>query len=89
MHTSITRRTRTCAIAAAAVALAAAGTMGPAVADPNTTPGRPWPGGGENTNAIRSYEQLWSTLELIEGRAEASTSARRRSPPTPAERSPS
>ena len=72
MHTSITRRTRTCAIAAAAVALAAAGTMGPAVADPDTTPGGPWPQGGENTNAIRSYEQLWSTLESIEGRAQGS-----------------
>ena len=59
-------------LAAAAVALAAAGTMGPAVADPDTTPGGPWPQGGENTNAIRSYEQLWSTLESIEGRAQGS-----------------
>ena len=72
MHSSITRRTRTCALAAAAVALAAAGTMGPATADPPTTPGGPWPQGGENTNAIRSYEQLWSTLESIEGRAQGS-----------------
>ena len=45
MHSSITRRTRTCALAAAAVALAAAGTMGPATADPPTTPGGPWPQG--------------------------------------------
>ena len=40
----------------------------PATADPVTVPGGPWPG-QENTSAIRSYEQLWKTLESIEGRA--------------------
>jgi predicted deacylase len=40
----------------------------PAVADPETVPGGPWPG-QENTSAIRSYDQLWRTLETIDGRA--------------------
>jgi hypothetical protein len=72
MHTSTNGRFRALAVGAAAIALAAAGTTGPAVADPDTTPGGPWPQGEENTNAIRSYEQLWSTLESIEGRAQGS-----------------
>lgn len=41
-----------------------------AVAEPQSKPNGPWP--GENPSslaAIHSYEQLWSTLESIEGRA--------------------
>lgn len=41
----------------------------PAGADPDTVPGGPWPG-QENTNAIHGYDELWKTLESIEGRAQ-------------------
>ncbi|MBY5163985.1 M14 family zinc carboxypeptidase [Salsipaludibacter albus] len=52
--------------AAALVAVAAV----PAVADPSTTPNGPWPGENDpNLAALRSYEQLWDTLERIEQRA--------------------
>lgn len=43
----------------------------PAGADPDTVPGGPWPG-QENTNAIHGYDELWKTLESIEGRARGS-----------------
>ena len=72
MHTSTIGRVRAFAVATAAIALAAAGTTVSSAADPETTPGGPWPQGEENTNAIRSYEQLWSTLHSIEGRAKGS-----------------
>ena len=57
------------ATAAAAVLPVSLALLPPATADPVTVPGGPWPQGQENTNAIRSYEQLWSTLETIEARA--------------------
>lgn len=41
----------------------------PAGADPDTVPGGPWPG-QENTNAIHGYDELWKTLETIDGRAQ-------------------
>jgi hypothetical protein len=60
---------------AAAAAVALTGTLlTPTHADPpETTPGGPWPAENEeNTAAIRSYEQLWSTLESIGARAQGS-----------------
>lgn len=57
-------------VAAAAVALLA-GLASPAVADPPTEPNGPWPGENDsNLAGLRSYEQLWSTLENIENRAQ-------------------
>lgn len=42
----------------------------PAMADPQSKPNGPWPGENPpNIAALRSYEQLWSTLESIENRA--------------------
>lgn len=41
----------------------------PAVADPDTVPGGPWPG-QENVNAIHSYDELWKTLGTIDKRAQ-------------------
>jgi predicted deacylase len=44
--------------------------MAPSSADPDTTPGGPWPAENEeNLAAIHSYEELWSTLESIQSRA--------------------
>jgi predicted deacylase len=45
--------------------------VGPAAAaDPQSTPNGPWPGeNAPNIAGLRSYEQLWSTLESIENRA--------------------
>jgi predicted deacylase len=60
------RRTLVAALAVLSVSAAA-----PAVADPQSTPNGPWPGENPpNIAALRSYEQLWSTLEAIEGRAQ-------------------
>ena len=56
------------ATALAAVLPLSLALLPPATADPVTVPGGPWPG-QENPSAIRSYEQLWKTLESIEGRA--------------------
>ncbi|MGH3382955.1 MAG: M14 family zinc carboxypeptidase [Nocardioidaceae bacterium] len=54
----------------AAVTLIPLALVAPAVADPQSTPNGPWPGENDsNIAAIRSYEQLWSTLENIEGHA--------------------
>ena len=66
---------RTPLIGAAAAALAAAvllpvGLTAPAAADPQTTPNGPW--GDANLAAIHSYEQLWSTLESVDRRAQGS-----------------
>lgn len=45
----------------------------PAAADPPVTPGGPWPGENDpNLSALRSHEQLWDTLESIEGHAKGS-----------------
>lgn len=45
--------------------------VGPAAANPQSTPNGPWPGENpSNIAALRSYEQLWDTLESIEGRAQ-------------------
>jgi predicted deacylase len=59
------------------IALAAAFTLLPlgltatAAADPQTTPNGPWSGErSSNLAAIHSYEQLWSTLEQIDKRAQ-------------------
>jgi len=42
----------------------------PAMADPQSTPNGPWPGENPpNIAALRSYEQLWQTLESIENRS--------------------
>jgi hypothetical protein len=64
-------RTRLILAATMAAALPVA-LLAPTSADPpDTTPGGPWPvDDWENVQAIRSYEQLWSTLESIEGRAQ-------------------
>jgi predicted deacylase len=51
-----------CAVAVTAVP-AATSTADP----PPTTPGGPW--GGDNLNAMHSYEQLWSTLRQIDSSA--------------------
>ncbi|MGH3362065.1 MAG: M14 family zinc carboxypeptidase [Nocardioides sp.] len=63
---------RSIATAVAALALAATAALtAPATADPETVPNGPWTAGDdENVNAIHSYDQLWSTLESIEGRAQ-------------------
>ncbi|MGH3143228.1 MAG: M14 family zinc carboxypeptidase [Gaiellales bacterium] len=58
---------------AAVVALVPVGLMANAVAEPQSKPNGPWP--GENPSslaAIHSYEELWSTLESIEHRAQGS-----------------
>ena len=58
---------------AAAAALLPLGLTGSAVADPQSTPNGPWPGENEsNLAAIHDYEQLWSTLEQMEHRAQGS-----------------
>lgn len=55
----------------AALTVLSVGAAAPAVADPQSTPNGPWPGENPpNIAALRSYEQLWSTLEAIEGRAQ-------------------
>lgn len=63
---------RTRLLIAATVAALPITLLAPTSADPpDTTPGGPWPAeNDENTSAIRSYEQLWSTLESIENRAQ-------------------
>jgi predicted deacylase len=59
-------------VAAAALVLVPAGTTA-AFADPQTTPNGPWPGeNGSSLSAIHSYDQLWSTLRSIGGRAQGS-----------------
>ena len=58
------------AAALAAAVLLPVGLTAPAVADPQTTPNGPW--GDANLAAIHSYEQLWSTLESVERRAQGS-----------------
>lgn len=70
MHARTPRRAVWLAVTAAATTLAVGTALAPATAEPDTTPGGPWPQGPENTNAIRSYDQLWSTLESIEGQAQ-------------------
>ena len=58
---------------AAAAALLPLGLTGSAVADPQSTPNGPWPGENDpNLAAIHDYEQLWSTLEQMEHRAQGS-----------------
>jgi predicted deacylase len=65
-------RIRTLAAAAAAAVLPLSlALLPPAAADPETTPGGPWPPNGEdNLSSIHGYEELWSTLESIEQRAQ-------------------
>lgn len=59
------------AVFAVALTLLSVGAAGTAVADPQTTPNGPWSGeNGSSLSAIHSYEQLWSTLEQIEQRAQ-------------------
>lgn len=65
-------RTRIAGLAAV-LALAPIGVAATATADPQTTPNGPWSGeNGSNLAAIHSYDQLWSTLERIEQRAQGS-----------------
>ena len=65
-------RTRIAGLAAV-LALAPIGVAATATADPQTTPNGPWSGeNGSNLAAIHSYDQLWSTLEQIEQRAQGS-----------------
>lgn len=55
----------------AAAALLPVGLTATAAADPQTTPNGPWPGENpSNLAAIHSYEELWSTLETMENRAQ-------------------
>jgi predicted deacylase len=63
---------RTRLIIAATVAALPIAMLAPTSADPpDTIPGGPWTAeDDENVSAIRSYEQLWSTLESIESRAQ-------------------
>ena len=54
----------------AILAVVPVGLAVPAAADPQSTPNGPWPGNNPpNIAALRSYEQLWDTLETIEHRA--------------------
>jgi predicted deacylase len=58
---------------AAVLTLLPVGLTATAVAEPQTTPNGPWQGERpSNLAAIHSYDQLWSTLEQIEGRAQGS-----------------
>lgn len=68
---SFSRRPRRLLALAAAAALVGVSLASPSVADPpGTTPGGPWSDGDDDQiSAIHSYEQLWSTLETMEGRA--------------------
>jgi len=64
------KRQRWAALAAAAT-LVPVGLATTASADPQTTPNGPWSGeNGSSLAGIHSYEQLWSTLEQIEHRAQ-------------------
>ncbi|MGH8893388.1 MAG: M14 family zinc carboxypeptidase [Actinomycetes bacterium] len=57
----------------AAAMLLPLGLIAPAAADPQTVPNGPWPGANDpNLAAIHSYEQLWSTLQGFDGRAQGS-----------------